>query len=61
MLTGTWKPMDDALSGTWQQNTNWGPAAGLSRLPKSIGLLRDERPVRVADGRFASCCPNPCM
>ena len=28
VLTGTWKLMDDALSGTWQQNTTGGPPPG---------------------------------
>lgn len=28
VLTGTWKLMDDALNGTWQQNTTGGPPPG---------------------------------
>jgi photosystem II stability/assembly factor-like uncharacterized protein len=33
VLTGTWKLMDDALSGTWQQNTTGGPPPGYLTCP----------------------------
>ena len=33
VLTGTWKLMDDALSGTWQQNTTGGPPPGYLSCP----------------------------
>ncbi len=33
VLTGTWKLMDDTLSGTWQQNTAGGPPPGYLSCP----------------------------
>ena len=33
VLTGTWKLMDDTLSGTWQQNTTGGPPPGYLSCP----------------------------
>ena len=33
VLTGTWELMDDALSGTWQQNTTGGPPPGYLSCP----------------------------
>ena len=33
VLSGTWRLMDDALSGTWQQNTTGGPPPGYLSCP----------------------------
>lgn len=33
VLSGTWKLMDDTLSGTWQQNTTGGPPPGYLTCP----------------------------
>ena len=63
--TGTWKLMDDALSGTWRQEFDRWPPSGPPQLPEHLGLLCHERALLVPEGRLTPsfrvplCHPRP--